>query len=84
MVEPPPSPGQFDIILCRNVLLYFSAEMRRRVFDRLAEASHADTVLMLGAGETVIGQTGQFMSDPDCRGLYMRTPTIDSRIRAAS
>jgi chemotaxis protein methyltransferase CheR len=83
LVEPPPGPGTFDIILCRNVLLYFSAEMRRRVFDRLAEASHADTVLMLGAGETVIGQTSQFVSDPDCRGLYM-TAARDQRIRAAS
>jgi chemotaxis protein methyltransferase CheR len=83
LVEPPPHPGEFDIILCRNVLLYFSVEMRGRVFDRLAEASHADTVLMLGAGETVIGQTSEFASDPDCRGLYMRTPR-QARIRAAS
>ena len=84
LVEPPPHPGEFDIILCRNVLLYFSAEMRRRVFDRLAEASHADTVLMLGAGETVIGQTSQFVSNPDCRGLYMRAPPPETRMRAAS
>jgi chemotaxis protein methyltransferase CheR len=62
--------GQFDIILCRNVLLYFSAERRRAVFDRLAGAIAADGVLMLGAGETVIGQTEQFESDVECRGLY--------------
>ena len=84
LIEPPPHPGQFDIILCRNVLLYFTSDMRRRVFDRLAEASHADTVLMLGAGETVIGQTSQFASDPDCRGLYMRSPQTRIGIRAAS
>jgi chemotaxis protein methyltransferase CheR len=83
LVEPPPHPGEFDIILCRNVLLYFSTDMRRRVFDRLAEASHADTVLMLGAGETVIGQTSQFASNPDCRGLYMRAAPA-RRMRAAS
>ena len=84
LVEPPPHPGQFDIILCRNVLLYFSAEMRRRVFDRLASASVADTVLMLGAGETVIGQTEQFGSDSDCRGLYLRGPRQQPGLRAAS
>jgi chemotaxis protein methyltransferase CheR len=84
LAEPPPHPGEFDIILCRNVLLYFSVEMRRRVFDRLAEASHADTVLMLGAGETVIGQTGQFVSDPDCRGLYIRPVPSRPGMRAAS
>jgi chemotaxis protein methyltransferase CheR len=84
LAEPPPQPGEFDIILCRNVLLYFSVEMRSRVFDRLAEASHADTVLMLGAGETVIGQTRQFVSDPDCRGLYIRPPQGGVAMRAAS
>jgi chemotaxis protein methyltransferase CheR len=83
LVEPPPHPGQFDIILCRNVLLYFSAEMRRRVFDRLAEASHEDTILMLGAGETVIGQTSHFISDSENRGLYIRAPRAEE-MRAAS
>lgn len=72
LAETPPQPGKFDIILCRNVLLYFAAPVRRTVFTRLAEASCPDTMLMLGAGETVIGQTEEFMSDPDHRGLYIR------------
>jgi chemotaxis protein methyltransferase CheR len=84
LIEPPPCPGRFDIILCRNVLLYFAAEMRRRVFDRLVEASHDDTVLMLGAGETVIGQTQQFVSDVECRGLYVRASRKQPEMRAAS
>lgn len=76
LIEAPPLPGRFDIILCRNVLLYLSTERRRAVFDRLAEASGPDTMLLLGAGETVIGQTDQFFSDPEHRGLYLRqTPT---------
>lgn len=66
----PPLPGRFDIILCRNVLLYFSAERRAAVFRRLAGAIAPDGVLMLGAGETVIGQTDAFASDAECRGLY--------------
>src|SRR5688500_10057483 len=74
LVETPPHPGGFDIILCRNVLLYFSAAMRRTAFARLAEASADDAVLMLGAGETVIGQSDDFVTDPDCRGLYVRRP----------
>ena len=41
ITEPPPQPGRFDIILCRNVLLYFSPEMRRLAFTRLAEALRA-------------------------------------------
>ena len=39
---------------------------------------------MLGAGETVIGQTERFVSDPDCRGLYMPAAASRPRGRAAS
>jgi len=77
MIEPPPHPGKFDIILCRNVLLYFTPDMRRVAFNRLAEAVAADGTLMLGAGETVLGQTERFVSDPDHRGLY--TPSGGER-----
>jgi chemotaxis protein methyltransferase CheR len=84
LVERPPQPARFDIVLCRNVMLYFPAETRRAVFDRLASAAADDAVLMLGAGETVIGQTDAFRSDPDCRGLYCRTSPAVERRAAAS
>jgi chemotaxis protein methyltransferase CheR len=64
--------GKFDIILCRNVLLYFSAPVRQAVFKRFAEAAAPDAFLMLGAGETVMGQGSDFVIDPDNRGLYVR------------
>ena len=80
----PPRPGRFDLVLCRNVLLYFSPAVRSAAFARLAEAVEPDGVLMLGAGETVIGQTAAFQSDPDCRGLYLRTPEARPLRRAAS
>jgi chemotaxis protein methyltransferase CheR len=69
-----PPRGPFDVILCRNVLLYFTDTMRSTVFQRLAEASAADAYLMLGAGETVIGHGSDFVIDPDNRGLYLRNP----------
>jgi chemotaxis protein methyltransferase CheR len=65
-----PPPGQFDVILCRNVLMYFAPPVRRAVFERLHEALAPDGVLMLGAGETVIGQTTRFSANPALRGLY--------------
>jgi chemotaxis protein methyltransferase CheR len=84
IIEPPPSPGRFDIILCRNLLLYFSPDMRRLAFNRLAEAVAADGALMLGAGETVLGQTDRFVSDADCRGLYIPAPAAQpARSRVA-
>jgi len=74
ITEVPPRPGKFDIILCRNLLLYFAPDMRRLAFNRLAEAIAPDGALMLGAGETVLGQTERFISDADCRGLYIPAP----------
>jgi chemotaxis protein methyltransferase CheR len=84
LVGPSAQTARFDIVLCRNVLLYFSAEVRRTAFVRIAAAAADDAVLMLGAGETVIGQTEAFVSDPQCRGLYMRAPARSERRRAAS
>lgn len=74
-----PPPGQYDVILCRNVLMYFAPPVRRAVFERLHEALAPDGVLMLGAGETVIGQTTRFAADPDLRGLY-RAPSEVPRV----
>ena len=70
LVADPLPGGRFDVVLCRNVLLYFSAEVRRRVFERLAEAMRPDGLLVLGAGETVIGQTDAFRPSARFRGLY--------------
>ena len=56
--------------LRRNVLLYLSGDKKRAAFDRLASALAPDGWLMLGAGETVIGQTEKLVSDRDRRGLY--------------
>jgi len=73
LLEPAPHPGQFDIVLCRNVLLYLNAERRAQIFDRIGSAMEPDGWLMLGAGETVIGQTRRFEADAGARGLYRPT-----------
>ena len=70
ILESAPHPAQFDVILCRNVLLYLSPEKRTMAFDRLASALVPDGALMLGAGETVIGQTKRLAADRETRGLY--------------
>ncbi|MCL6678514.1 protein-glutamate O-methyltransferase CheR [Sphingomonas sp. RG327] len=72
ILEPPPHPGDFDIVLCRNVLLYLTGDKRTLAFERLASAMAPDGWLMLGAGETVIGQTNRFGADVNARGLYRR------------
>jgi chemotaxis protein methyltransferase CheR len=70
LLEPPPHPGGFDIVLCRNVLLYLNPEKKSLAFERIAAAMAEDGWLMLGAGETVIGQTNKLGADIEARGLY--------------
>ena len=84
IAEPPPAPGRFDIILCRNLLLYLCEAGRRAAFARLAEAAAPDALLMLGAGETALGLTDAFLPDPDLRGLYRRGPDAAAGKSAAA
>ena len=70
LLEQPPHPGGFDIVLCRNVLLYLSPDKKALAFERLIAAVAEDGWLMLGAGETVIGQTSKLGADINARGLY--------------
>lgn len=64
--------GEYDLILCRNVLLYFSSIMRPRVFAQLARYAAPGGFLLLGAGETVIGHTDEFAASPLCKSVYER------------
>ncbi len=84
LLEAPPHPGGFDIILCRNVLLYLSAEKKKLAFDRIAEAMAPDGCLMLGAGETVIGQTTRLRADTAARGLYRLSSAANAEKRAGA
>jgi chemotaxis protein methyltransferase CheR len=62
--------GVFDVIFCRNVLIYFDQDTKTNVFGRLAKMIEPDGFLMLGAAETVVGLTEAFRPYPDRRGLY--------------
>ena len=66
--------GTFDVIFCRNVLIYFDHDTKVGIFDRLARVLEPDGVLALGAAETVIGITDTFKPYPDKRGLYRPSP----------
>jgi chemotaxis protein methyltransferase CheR len=62
--------GTFDIIYCRNVLIYFDGPMKADVLKRLASSMAADGALLLGAAETVISLTTALSPDPQYRGLF--------------
>jgi chemotaxis protein methyltransferase CheR len=65
--------GTFDVIFCRNVLIYFDQDTKINIFGRLARSMESDGFLVLGAAETVVGLTDVFKPFPDRRGLYRPT-----------
>ena len=62
--------GAFDLVFCRNVLIYFDQDSKTDVLNRIARQIPADGYLVLGAAETVVGLTHAFRPVPDRRGLY--------------
>jgi chemotaxis protein methyltransferase CheR len=69
------SLGKFDVVFCRNVLIYFDQETKAAIFERIARVVEPDGMLMLGAAESVVGITDAFRPFPDKRGLYQPNPT---------
>jgi chemotaxis protein methyltransferase CheR len=52
--------GKFDIIFCRNVLIYFSADMKSKVLNQMAGSLNPGGYLLLGASESLTGLTDRF------------------------
>jgi chemotaxis protein methyltransferase CheR len=71
--------GMFDIIFCRNVLIYFDQPTKANIFERLARMLEPDGVMALGAAETVVGITNAFKPYPERRGLYR--PNVAQTVR---
>ncbi len=62
--------GKFDVVFCRNVLIYFDQPTRTDILNRIAEQTLPGGFLMLGAAETVMGLTTAFDASHERRGLY--------------
>jgi chemotaxis protein methyltransferase CheR len=62
--------GRFDVVFCRNVLIYFDQETKIGVLNRVSKMLEGDGFLVLGAAETVVGLTDALKPVPDKRGLY--------------
>ncbi len=71
--------GSFDLVFCRNVLIYFDQPTKTAVLNRLARQMPEDGFLILGAAETVVGLTDAFKPLTDRRGLYAPNPARDAK-----
>lgn len=62
--------GRFDIVFCRNVLIYFDEPTKKGVIERIAQVLAPDGVLLLGAVETIIGLSTRLEIVPGAAGIY--------------
>jgi chemotaxis protein methyltransferase CheR len=64
--------GRFDVIFCRNVLIYFDTPTKKQVLERMSQQVDGPGYLLMGAAETVLGVTDTFKPVPNQRGLYVQ------------
>lgn len=66
--------GQFDVVFCRNVLIYFDQPTKTRVLDNMSKVMPEDGLLFLGGAETVLGISDKYKPAQNQRGIYGRIP----------
>ena len=74
LLESPSRFGKFDVVFCRNVLIYFDQPTKSKILDGIAGVLPPDGFLYLGGAETVLGLTERFCLVPGQRGLYGPAP----------
>jgi chemotaxis protein methyltransferase CheR len=70
LLEPFAGLGRFDLILCRNVAIYFSEQDRKALFDRMGAALEPEGALVIGATESITGLCPQYVSMRYLRSVY--------------
>ncbi|MGC8475722.1 MAG: CheR family methyltransferase [Acetobacteraceae bacterium] len=74
LLDNPTPLGRFDVVFCRNVLIYFDPPTKAKVLEGIARQLAPDGLLYLGGAETVLGITDRLVAVPDGPGAYRPTP----------
>ncbi|MFW5834503.1 MAG: CheR family methyltransferase, partial [Pseudomonadota bacterium] len=77
-----PNFASFDIIFCRNVLIYFDVATKRRLLELMAGLLPPDGYFLLGGTETMLGLSQRFEALPEHRGVHR--PAVAAVPRPAS
>lgn len=62
--------GKFDIVLCRNVAIYFTLEDRKKLFNKIAEILEPDGYLIIGSTESLTGVCPRFIPKRHLRSIF--------------
>ncbi|MDE2363975.1 MAG: protein-glutamate O-methyltransferase CheR [Hyphomicrobiales bacterium] len=73
--------GRFDVVLCRNALMYMDVARRRQILSRFARIVPSDGYLVLGATETIVGLSDEFVAQPGYAGLFRRSGADRGKLR---
>lgn len=77
LLDPRRVTGHYDLILCRNVLLYFPEEGKQAAYARLAQFARPGTYLVMGAGEMPSGPDSRFVPCRDLNCIYIADRRAD-------
>ena len=84
LLHPITALGSFDIVFCRNVLIYFDRPTKSAVLERIAGRLVPDGALFLGGSESIFGVSDRFTEFPGLRGVYSHAAPAAERAAAAS
>ena len=84
LLNDPKALGAFDVVFCRNVLIYFDQPTKTLILDWISRMIPADGRLFLGGAETVLGITDKFKPVPGQRGVYCLADAVPAAAPAAA
>jgi chemotaxis protein methyltransferase CheR len=73
--------GRFDIVFCRNVLIYFDQPTKARTLQAVSRVLGEDGTLYLGGAETILGMDGDLVGVPGSPGIFQKKSAAGSPAR---
>lgn len=80
LLQPFRALGSFDVIFCRNVLIYFGEGTKKDVLARMHDQLTPEGFLLLGGAETVLGLSTDLAPHRSERSLYVRRTSVDAHV----